>query len=160
MPLLLEVSQLCCQTESQMNTAFLLFLKKRISFSFRLETWCLGVKDGHFGFINLLLRHRWRTHPGQFPGGGPEPGPVRGSSHHCNNPVVREGENTPAEGAAQRTQKTSSKRQWWYPHHRPLKRTSQSTDPKDLPYNSRTRVFSDLHHPDRWIFFLGKRYKK
>ena len=59
MPLLPEVSQLYVQTESQMNTAFLLFLKKkRISFSFRLETWCLGVKDGHFGFINLLLRHQ------------------------------------------------------------------------------------------------------
>lgn len=74
-----------------MNTAFLLFLKKGISFSFRLETWGLGVKDGHSGFINLLLRHRWRTHLGQFPGGGPEPGPVRDSSHHCNNPVVKEG---------------------------------------------------------------------
>ena len=90
MPLLPEVSQLYVQTESQMNTAFLLFFKKRISFSFRLETWCLGVKDGHFGFINLLLRHQWRTHLGQFPGGGPEPGPVRDSSHHCNNPVVKE----------------------------------------------------------------------
>ena len=29
----------------------------------------------------------------------------------------------------------------------------KKTKKKDLLYNSRTTVFSDLHHPDRWIVF-------
>lgn len=66
----------------------------------------------------------------------------------------RRGENTPAEGTAQRTEKTLIQEAVAMP----TLQTPQAGQPKHRSqgptYNSRTRVFPDLHHPDRWIFFF------